>query len=100
MYELSAFITWLITVAAGILLSVLQELGQTLGWPWVSILNQKLLAITLAVLAGLVAALFETILSIDLFTDVDGLTSIVTIIGSILFASQATWALLFRKEKR
>lgn len=101
MYELSAFLSWLAGTAAGILLSVLQELGQKYEWRWVNNVNQKVLAIALGILAGLIAALFEVILGVDLFSDVqaNGIADIIMIVGSVIFAGQTTWALAFRRRK-
>lgn len=99
MYELSVFVSWLGGTAAGVVFAVLQEMGQRYGWPWVNALNQKLLAILLAIVAGVVAAGFEFGLGINLFADVAAPMDILLVIMAALTGSQATWALALRKKK-
>lgn len=94
-----AFVSWLIGTAAGAILSVLQELGQHFGWGWVENVNQKTLAFVLALLGAGIAALFEVVLGVDLFSDVAGLQEIVMIVGSILFGGQAMYTMVLRKKK-
>lgn len=96
MYELSLFLTWLGATAAGILLNILQEIGQENGWSWVAFFNQKLLAVVLAVLAGAVAYVAEVVLGFDLFSDVANLSQIASAVGTAIIAflsSQATFSL-------
>lgn len=97
MYELSVFVSWLGGTAAGVVLAILQEMGQMYGWRWVTALNQKLLAILLAIVAGGIAAFFEFVLGVDLFADVAAPLDILMVIVAALTGGQATWALALRK---
>jgi len=99
MYALSVFVSWLSGTAAGVVLAIVQELGQKYKWRWVNALNQKLLAILLALVAGGLAAGFEFGLGINLFADVAAPMDILLVIMAALTGSQSTWALMLRKKK-
>lgn len=94
MYELNSLIGWLTTIVAGVLLSVVQELAKK--WPAFGKVNQKMLAIALAALAGLLAYLFEFVFLIDLFSDVNSAFDIVRLVVVVFANGQAAYNLVVR----
>lgn len=98
MFQFSSFLTWMVAVAAGVLLSVIQALAKE--WPALKGVSQKMVAIALALVAGGIAALFEFGLGVDLFSDITTWADLIQFAGTILFAGQAAWALTRTPDDR
>lgn len=96
MYEFSALLVFVATAAvAGVVLSWLQEVFK--GAAWVQRLNQRFVAVLLAVLAGAGAYIVEFQLGYDLFVDINAPQDIVALIVAMWFGGQAAYNHLFRR---
>jgi ABC-type glucose/galactose transport system permease subunit len=87
MFSFEGFLGWLSVVVAGILLSVIQEVAKK--YPRMKIVNQRIVSVVLAAVAGGIAALFEFGLGVDLFKDVNNVWDLLRLLTVVFAMGQA-----------
>lgn len=96
------FLTWIVTILVTVVLSVLQELGQEYNWGWVTFFqDQRILSILLAVVVGGgIAALFEFVLGVDLFSDIATWADVGRAILAVLAGTQSVFGLFLHPRAK